>query len=263
MTPGDAAWQMYQHPNKLDEVRIRLWLEGDHAVAWGWLWLPATLVLLTHPALRRHLVEDVLDWFEAAARPESGEHPLSVQVLESDVLTVDAVTRRGYRPAADGVMSQLVTPLSPPPAEPELPHGYRVRTVRGDEDVDARTAVHRAAFAPSRVVPESYRRTMREWPYRADLDFVVEAPDGSFASFCLCWLDPGTRVGELEPVGTHPRHRRRGLARAVCRAGLRGLSTAGADTAVVYSVAGSPAEALYRSLGFGQVSRHLEFRRVR
>ena len=27
MTIGDAAWQMYQHLNKLDRVRIRLWLD--------------------------------------------------------------------------------------------------------------------------------------------------------------------------------------------------------------------------------------------
>ena len=181
--------------------------------------------------------------------------------LESDAATVTAVERRGFHAQAEGVMSHMVRSLADDVPAPSVPDGYRLRTVRGEEDVVARVEVHRAAFAPSRVVPESYRRTMREWPYRADLDFVVEAPDGSFAAFCLCWLDEDNALGEFEPVGTHPDHRRRGLARAVCLAGLRGLREAGAETAVVYSVAGSHAESLYAGLGFETISRHIEYRR--
>jgi GNAT superfamily N-acetyltransferase len=241
MTIGDAAWQMYQHLDKLDEVRIRLWLDEDGSPrAWGWLWLPDTLVLLTHPHRRERLVEGVLDWFEETADPSGG---LSIAVFETDAVSSAAVARRGYRAASEEAMNHMVRPLEAVP-EPTVPSGYAVRTVRGDEDVEARTEVHRAAFAPSRVVPESYRRTMRAWPYRTDLDF-----------------DEANRIGEFEPVGTHPDHRRRGLARAVCQAGLRGLQAAGAERAIVYSAVGSPAETLYASLGFRTISRHLEFRR--
>ena len=54
---------------------------------------------------------------------------------------------------------------------------------------------------------------MNAWPYRHDLDQVVEAPDGALVAFALGWLDEVNRVGELEPVGTDPRHARRGLGR--------------------------------------------------
>jgi ribosomal protein S18 acetylase RimI-like enzyme len=110
-------------------------------------------------------------------------------------------------------------------------------------------------------VPESYRRVMQAWPYRPELDNVVVAPDGSFAAFCLCWLDEENGVGELEPVGTHPDHRRKGLAEAVCRAGLASLHAAGADTAIVYPVGDSGAARLYESLGFRSRTRHLPFRK--
>ena len=63
------------------------------------------------------------------------------------------------------------------------------------------------------------------WPYRADLDCVVEAPDGSLVAYCLAWLDDANRVGELEPVGTHPDYRRRGLA--VSRVPVRAPSAEG------------------------------------
>ena len=135
-----------------------------------------------------------------------------------------------------------------------------LRTVRGEEDLVGRVEVHRAAFAPSSVVPESYRRVMQAWPYRADLDQVALAPDGNFAAFCLCWLDEANRIGELEPVGTHPDHRRLRLATAVCTLGLRNLQSAGAERAIVYSLPGFRAR-LYEKLGFRTVSRHLQYRR--
>jgi len=263
MTVGDVAWQMYQHVDKLNEFRIRLWLDEDgEPLAWGWLWLPNTLVQLTHPSERERLVEAVLDWFEEEAAPGEGEGWTSVRALEADRATVAAVERRGFVCAPDGALNHTQRPLSMPIPAPELPDGYQVRTVAGDEDVERRVEVHRAAFAPSRVVPESYRRLMQEPAYRSDLDFVIEAPDGSFAAFCLCWLDAENLVGEFEPVGTHPEHQRLGLGRAVCLAGLRGLRAAGADTAVVFSNPGSAGERLYAALGFETISRHLEFRKL-
>ena len=60
-----------------------------------------------------------------------------------------------------------------------------------------------------------YRSIMETWPYRHDLDQVVEAPDGTLAASALGWYDEVNRVGLLEPVGTDPRHGRRGLGAAV------------------------------------------------
>ena len=256
---GDPAWWMYQHLNKLDEVRVRLWLDErtGRPLGWAWLSLPAELDFVLHPDVRGELVDDVLDWFE---REASGDER-AVWALERDRDAVSAIERRGYVRDLDRWLEHMVRSLDDPPPEPDVPAGYRLRTVRGDEDVEARVDVHRAAFAPSRVVPESYRNVMRAHPYKRELDYVVEAPDGSFAAFCLCWLDERNAVGEFEPVGTHPDHRRRGLARAVCLAGLRALRERGARTAVVYSVGGSPATALYESLGFESISRHAKFRK--
>lgn len=89
------------------------------------------------------------------------------------------------------------------------------------------------------------------------------ATDGTFASFCLAWHDARHRVGELEPVGTHPAFRRRGLA-AASVSGLRALRDAGADAAIVYARgdAAYPAPGrLYRSLGFRPYARIVTYRR--
>jgi ribosomal protein S18 acetylase RimI-like enzyme len=76
----------------------------------------------------------------------------------------------------------------------------------------------------------------------------------------LAWYDDENRVGELEPVGTHPDHRRRGLGRATNLFALDRLSAAGATHAIV-SCRGDAAypipRLLYESVGFRELSRQV------
>lgn len=248
---GDLPWRMYQHLDKLDEVRVQVWLEDDECVAWGWLWTKENeLDFETHPQ-RPDLADDVLGWANAEA----------AWALDANEDAVAAIERAGYvRREGDRWYEHHARELGGEIAEPRLPPGYSVRTVR-DGDLMKRVDVHRAAFAPSRVVPASYARVQRAWPYRAQLDHVVTAPGGDFAAFCLCWLDDSNAAGLLEPVGTHPAHRRLGLASAVCLAGLRSLREAGAAHAVVASAGGSSATALYEKVGMPAVARHVVFKR--
>ena len=58
------------------------------------------------------------------------------------------------------------------------------------------------------TVRESYTRLTTLPHYRFEDDLVVEAPDGSLAAFAMAWWDPAAKVGEFEPVGTHPDHQR-------------------------------------------------------
>jgi len=246
-TIGDLPWWMYQHLNKLDEARVRLWLDGGRCVAWGWL--EGGLIFMLHPQ-HRELLGDVLDW--AAAD--------KVTALEHDTASIETLVARGYEVDESRWFGHMTRRLDDLP-EPRVHDGYAVRAVRGEEELVARTEIHRAAWEPSRVVPASYLQVMRAWPYRAELDWVAVARDGTFAANCLCWLDEENRIVELEPVGTHPDHRQRGLAAAVCLAALKAARKAGADTGLVYPVNGLPAATLYESIGFRSISRHLTFRK--
>ena len=245
---GDVAWWMYQRPNRLADAKVQLWLDGGRCVAFAWTWLSrADVDCLVHPD-RPELLDDVL----------SETEPASVFAQESDDEKIAALEAHGYVRGAGGAFNHMVRALDAGLPEPVLPPGYRLRTV-GAADLDRRVEVHRAAFAPSKVVADSYARLQREWPYRLDLDHVIEAPDGSFASFCLAWLDEENRGGLLEPVGTHPEHRRRGLATAVTLGALGSLRAAGAEVAVIGSDEGSAGEAVYEGIGFRTVTRHVPF----
>jgi ribosomal protein S18 acetylase RimI-like enzyme len=166
------------------------------------------------------------------------------------------LAKRGWTPG-DEVFTQYHQPLDLDLDPPRVPEGYRLRTLRGPDDIPARVAVHRAAFAPSRMTVEKYELLVRQPHYAFDRDVVVEAPDGSFAAFAMCWTDPLGLAGEFEPVGVHPDHQRRGLGRVVMRAGLRLMRAAGMRDAIVFSLRTNAAsEALYRSAGFDELALH-------
>ena len=86
-----------------------------------------------------------------------------------------------------------------------------------------------------RLTVEKYERLQTLPHYRTEDDLVVEAPDGSLAAFAMAWWDPEGRVGEFEPVGTHPDHQRRGLSRALLTWGLQRYAERGARVVQVYS----------------------------
>jgi ribosomal protein S18 acetylase RimI-like enzyme len=252
---GDLAWWSREG----DFENIGLWREGGELVAWAWFTPPAELDFHLHPGRDDpQLVQDVLDWFE---RRSAAGALRTVWALEAEGDLVAALEEAGYERAEDSWFVHLVRSLERPLSAPTLPSGFSLGHVaRGD--VARRVDVQRAAFDRSTTTEEKYARLIETWPYRADLDVVVEAPDRRFAAFCLAWLDDANAVGELEPVGTHPEFRRRGLARAACLRALATLRELGADTAVVYAlggVEGDRALSLYRSVGFEPKSRHLRF----
>jgi ribosomal protein S18 acetylase RimI-like enzyme len=251
---GDIAWMRFQHAGREGEWRIRIWEEGDEPVAWGWIRRPGTLGHEIHPRHRGGWLHgELLDWFEA----EAEEDELRVSSLTTDPQRLALLRARGYEiePAARAFAYHFRELADVP--DPVLPADYRLRTVE-PTDLEARVELHQTVWAPSRVTVESFTKLQTVWPYRADLDCVVEAPDGSFVAYALAWLDDANRVGELEPVGTHPDHRRRGLASAVCRFALHRLREEGAERGIVYSLAGSDATALYESIGMREHARSLE-----
>jgi GNAT superfamily N-acetyltransferase len=264
---GDLAWGRYSVPAQ-EQWRTALWDD----LAWGWL-DTGNLDLHVDPS-RPDLADEVLAWCDDVVT--------GVTILDTEEHLVRALRRAGFG-LQDGLFFQhCLIDLDRPFPPARVPEGYRVRAVRDDE-AELRAAVHRAAWRPrrvgelhvpprdlgeaeSRVTGESYRAVMRAWPYRSDLDIVVEAPDGTFAAFALGWLDEVNRVGELEPVGTTPEHARRGLGTVASLACLEALRRAGATRAVVYP-RGDDAypvpRSLYLGLGFRPIARTVTYHRAR
>jgi ribosomal protein S18 acetylase RimI-like enzyme len=260
---GDLAWQRASNPHLAHTWRTALWEEGGEVMAWGWVELPDVLNLVVDPA-RPELADAVIAWFEQAGEGER----LSCMVLETERHLVAALERAGYMPDRDAPYFSHHHMTLDALDSPVTPDGFILRHVHADE-AERRAASHRAAwsdFGPSRMTTEGYTALMATRPYRPELDWVVEGPNGDFVATALGWLDEVNRVGLLEPVGCAPDYRRRGFARAVNLATLRAMRAAGAEWAIVnprgdegYPIPGK----LYRSIGFQPGARTVTYVRRR
>ena len=216
-------------------------------VGWGWFKPPAEPRLVRRPRSRTRPTNG-RSCRRSSAGPSSGsptrppgadrrrrrlEAGRADGWPEADIL--DGPRLRPDRHAAHAVL---------PAARPRAPgagparRATRVRTVAGPDEIPARVEVHRAAFAPS----EDDRREVRD-PRRAGALRVRarrrrrwRRTVRSRRSRCAGWT-ARRRIGEFEPVGTHPDHQRRGLGKAVNSFGLRRPARAGARDAMVFSEA--------------------------
>ncbi|GAA2077993.1 hypothetical protein GCM10009780_13590 [Actinomadura alba] len=261
---GELAWSRFQHIGREPEWRTALWECDGEPVAWAWATSPGDLELQLDPA-HPDLAVEILRWFDEVATGETR----TVTVLDAETALIDVLRRHGYVEATEGpFFIHLRRDLAG--LEPATPGGYTLRHVSGTADADARARVHRAAFSlpglpPSKVSAESYRAVMRAWPYRTELDWLVEAADGTPVAFCLVWLDERNRAAVLEPVGTDPAHRRRGLAGAAILASLHAARELGAETARVRARgddAHPAARATYQAVGFRRCARDVSFVRA-
>ena len=268
---GDLDWWRFKYENpNVALATARLWQKADGTLI-GVAWPEDNEVnLFLHPH-HYDLNEEMLEWAEAwrleTGSAESGSLDLRISGFETDIPRIEMLRCRGYE-RTDSYSYYRMRSLDEPIPElspdksgfllcSNLPAGYSIRHVRGEEDVDLRVAVHRDAFAPyTSMTANKYRAIMNALTYRAELDLVVVAEDGSFASFCIVWYDEKNQFGVFEPVGCHPQHRRRGLTKTLMYEGLRRLKHLGATVASVGSVGGDvPSNRLYESLGFRKIDR--------
>ena len=236
---------------------IHLWEAGD-----------GRLVGVAHPEGRlgeaflqlhpdwRHLEEEMAAWCEAhlAVTSEEKGCRLWIYVHDYDRPRRRLLQERGYTEQVEWGMVRRLRFGARPWPDPALPVGYRLRETRPDPaDNQGIADLLNAAFGRTLHTAAEFRGFTATAPsYRRDLDLVAEAPGGLLACYVGITSDPANRRGIFEPVCTHPEHRRRGLALAVMREGLRRLRALGAADAYVESSSGEPANALYDAAGFSE-----------
>jgi GNAT superfamily N-acetyltransferase len=255
---GDLAWQRAE--GRDTDWPTMLWEEDGEIVGWGWIHLPGHLYIAVRQG-RDDVVSGIFDWFERTATADR----LSIDVLDTEPHLVAALDARNFRRREGGPFDLYVRlDLERLPPKPLLPTGLRLISMHDCDDIARRVASHRAAWHPSGMNDERYRRVMESWPYRREFDWMIEVADGRFVANCCIWLDEANKVGLLEPLGVDPGFRRQGLARAVCLHALHALKDLGAVSAITYP-RGDDAypftKPLYLGMGFVPYARTLSFER--
>jgi mycothiol synthase len=254
-TVGDLDWWRFTSGDNPDSAQqAQLWFAPGGALI-GIAWPSGTQVdLMVHPD-NRAVEAEMLAWAEARRREtgadEAGPLTFTAWSYDGDAPRIALLRAQGYE-RTETVLRYRRRSLDGALPEPPLPPGYTIRNMAGEDDLERRVAVHRAAFAPSKMTTAKHRAVMASLTYRPELDLFTVAPDSSFASYCIVWFDAANRIGVFEPVGTHPDHQRRGLGKVVLAEGFRRLRALGAEKAFVASTGDTnPASnALYESVGF-------------
>jgi predicted N-acetyltransferase YhbS len=231
------------------EEAIEIWEDGNGAIVGAvhtetpWL---GSAWFQRHPQ-HTDLLGEMLDHAERTLVDET-KHTLHISILEHDEPLHALARARGYvqdtahpEPFAEFAVDAV-------PA-PHVPEGFVVRSMADENDVERRREVYGRAFNHSEPSewPQAlvYRELQNAPDYCRDLDLYVVGPQGAFVACCIVWYDADNRIGYLEPVGTHPDFRRKGLGRAVVMEGIRRAAALGATAVRVGS--GQP---FYLAIGF-------------
>ena len=201
-----------------------------------------------HSAARAEL----LAWIEARTR-ETNHDELLLSVVEDDGDLQGAALARGYEPTESYGYELVHDDLGRDPGPPELPPGFQIISLT-PALTEAYIELHRAAWSrPDR--PSTYDRHQHDLvtampDFRYDLVPIVATSDGKLAAYCMSWWDARSAAVEIEPLGTHPDFRRKGLARAIVREVLRRSWMIRAKYVLVWGTSENPeAKALYLSAG--------------
>ncbi len=183
---------------------------------------------------------------------------LRVSALSTEQARIDLLERSGFE--IDRYFYRMACPLDGPLAEPQLPDGFTLAA--GSLDAEAWAQLFNQSFIdhwnhkPTTAEEIAHHRS--DPTYRADLDLVAYAPDGTPAAFCWGSIKEaenqrsGRNDGQIGLLGTRRGFRKIGLGRAMLLTGMRALKAAGANTATLGVDASSPTGAtrLYESVGF-------------
>jgi mycothiol synthase len=177
----------------------------------------------------RGVADALLDRAEAAAGPKRTVHCF---VPERDEESRSVLERRGYRLIRHSFLMQI--DFDGPPAAPDWPAGFAVRSYAGEEDLRAVYECHQEAFADHwefRPEPlDVWRRFAVEAPsFDPSLWWLAEA-DGELAGFCLDqWHTSGDPTfGWVEVLAVRKSWRGRGLGLALLRHSFAEFAARGA-----------------------------------
>lgn len=270
MHPGDIPHRIYNALRRDDPTQqVFIWEDATGAiVAWSLL-DPGGAGMDTQmsPEMRQiapGLESEMNVWSEETLLALMHDRGSEATSIETDVFMADT-TRTDLLTSMGWVVSTEVAVLTRRSLDdlkpPELPPGYKIRTVRGVEEAGPVSELHSAGFGSSWTT-ELYRRVMESPGYAPEHELLVEAPDSALAGFCVIWPDQVNRTGLFEPVAVHPDHRRRRLGGALMRAGMATMASWGMEWAeVMYEEENPGSGRLYRGEGFEPTWKQVFYRK--
>lgn len=219
------------------QANTRLWFDGENLIAFALVDEYNNLLFDCTPAHLESLGDEIVQWGVGCLK-QSGALTLDANCRESDITRIFFLESHGFKRKNEETISML-RDLKQPIPEVDLPAGFVIRSVKGEEEASALAELHRSAFGSDYMTTGNRLAMMRVPEYDPSLDLVVVAPDGSLAAYCMCSISEeenqttGQRIGQTDPVATHPRYQKLGLARSLLLTGLHLLKERGMEFAAL------------------------------
>jgi len=273
--PGELKICLFNWLNASDPWQF-IYLWDDQIIRdrlLGWVLLSTSWCafdVYVQPELRGSAwANEVHSWAEEKSVEKAREQGYSqiwrMLVAEADTPLIEYLLKGGFRRQQQYDYVEMTCALDHVLHLPTVPEGYILRQV-GESDAASRAAAQYAAFQIEDPWEEyflQYRTFMASPGYTQGYDWIIVAPDGSVASFCIVWPDAVTRTGLFEPVGTHPDFQRRGLGKTSMMAGLHQLQSLGMRSVrTCVRTNNMAAIKLYESVEFRVSRRLLTFRKA-
>ena len=251
---------------RLREV-VRIWESSGRIVGAAHPEDRGEVHLQVHPDFR-HLESDMFAWAEerlSLPGKDGRGKTITAFAFDYDSTRKRVLADRGWTGLESGGMARHLR-LGDQSLE-TTPHinGYILRSTRpGDRDIAQRMAdVINAGFNTDIHSATEIHTFMTKSPtFSHDLNLVAEASDGTFAAHVGATYDERNRRGIIEPVCTDPRHRRRGLARALILEAFQRFKNLGATDVIVDTSDDAAANGFYESAGFTEAYRFTAWRKA-
>ncbi len=240
---------------------FRLWETASGRLAGVALPEDDEINLLIHPDFRDQIEEPMLDYSQVnfARENDEGQKQVQITIYEWDKVRQRLAEKHGFEKMPYGWITRWMRLGQQPLPEPRIATGYTMRVTHSlvDDaehwgDCQRMADLLNAGFnRPGFHQAQEYHNFMTQLPmFLNELNLVMVAPDGSFASQAALNYDSANSFAIFEPVCTHPDHRQRGLAKALMLEGLRRVRALGARLVEVSTGDADAANALYDSIGF-------------
>lgn len=209
-----------------------LWFEATSLIAFAYVDDFNNLCFEITPGFSDPILEqEIMDWGKDCIKErikQTGEiAPLDSSCSALNPERINLLMRMGFTQQEVRSLNYIRS-LADPISELPFPPGYLIRCVKGESEVAQLVNLHQAAFGTDNMTVE-YRLAMMHAPdYDQSMDWVACSLEGSLAAFCIGSIDEeDPDIGYLDPIGTHPAHRRIGLSTAMIAYGLTSLKSRG------------------------------------
>ncbi|MFB8789799.1 MAG: GNAT family N-acetyltransferase [Potamolinea sp.] len=227
-----------------------------------------------HPTWHGEIIEtEILQWSEQRMH-EIGKDctlPIKLHTCSRDdkILRRVLLERQGF--TTERSFLTMACSLNQDFCSSSLPSGFRLQQLSWEQNIEAWVELFNESFIDhwnhQDLTVATARDEFKNQSYLPELNLIAVAPDGTFAAFCLGYINweenarSGRKEGWIKLLGTRQNFRKLGLGKAMLIAAIKQLKAMGIEQVKLGVDAQNLTSAtrLYESVGFHPVNTWLSY----